>query len=478
MRRSYIGYQYSVQPPTVPTGLAANAVSTSQINLTWNASTDAGGPGLKDYGVYRIGTGLLGYVAGTSFSDMGLTASTTYMYRVTARDLALLESAQSGAVSATTFASSGNLVHGQPFTITGSGFGTKSRALAPILRDVGAATTGTVDAQWAGHLPTGATTPSFNLQNQTVGFAPSGASIGAPHPYVPRIIAGCATEGSGSDNTKGSNIGMWLKFDRPSIGGDYVLYSSIYLRCDPNGTPNVGSPDDNNFKTYNLNQGYNGFYTGTQFAYLNYIDSTPAPNSLVNREMVINSQHDTTAGFANPDANGHSIFWGQSLWPWNGANGWIKQEVEIYGTTSTTLAGGGRIDMFENGSRASICGYRGYTDQFSAATTNRSWMIGGYNRNYGPAAVNNWRYFADIYFDIAWAAAPGGHVARVMVGNNPVYANCTIIEPSIPTSWADGSITFTFWKGGNAGGATGYIFVQPEVGAVIAAGSATVAGSP
>src|SRR4030042_4049767 len=45
-----------ITPPSAPTGLTANAVSCSQINLSWNASTDTGGSGLKGYKVYRNGS--------------------------------------------------------------------------------------------------------------------------------------------------------------------------------------------------------------------------------------------------------------------------------------------------------------------------------------------------------------------------------------------------------------------------------------
>ena len=39
--------------PTDPTGLTATAVSSSQINLAWTASTDSGGSGLAGYHVER-----------------------------------------------------------------------------------------------------------------------------------------------------------------------------------------------------------------------------------------------------------------------------------------------------------------------------------------------------------------------------------------------------------------------------------------
>src|SRR5213592_1275610 len=71
--------------PTVPTGLTASAASCSQINLVWTASTDTGGSGLKGYNVYRNGV-FLKQVTSTSTSDIGLAASTTYSYTVSAVD--------------------------------------------------------------------------------------------------------------------------------------------------------------------------------------------------------------------------------------------------------------------------------------------------------------------------------------------------------------------------------------------------------
>src|SRR5688572_2504428 len=42
-------------PPSVPSGLSATAVSGTQINLSWSASTDTGGSGLAGYSIYRAG---------------------------------------------------------------------------------------------------------------------------------------------------------------------------------------------------------------------------------------------------------------------------------------------------------------------------------------------------------------------------------------------------------------------------------------
>src|SRR5262249_23115288 len=39
-------------PPSVPTGVAASAVSCGQVNVSWSQATDSGGSGLKGYNVY------------------------------------------------------------------------------------------------------------------------------------------------------------------------------------------------------------------------------------------------------------------------------------------------------------------------------------------------------------------------------------------------------------------------------------------
>ncbi len=86
-------------PPTVPTGLSATPVSSTQIDLSWTASTD--NVGVTGYKVYRGGA-LVGSPATTSYSDTGLTASTSYSYTVAACDAANNCSAASNPVSATT----------------------------------------------------------------------------------------------------------------------------------------------------------------------------------------------------------------------------------------------------------------------------------------------------------------------------------------------------------------------------------------
>ena len=95
----YTGTSSDIQVPTVPTGLAATAVSSSQINLSWTASTD--NVGVTGYKIFRNGT-QLATATGTTYSNTGLTASTLYTYTVSAYDAAGNNSAQSTPASATT----------------------------------------------------------------------------------------------------------------------------------------------------------------------------------------------------------------------------------------------------------------------------------------------------------------------------------------------------------------------------------------
>jgi len=101
--------------PTAPSGLGATATSSSQINLSWTASTAGTGCSIT-YDVFRSTTSgftpsssnqIASSVTATAYSDTGLAASTTYYYLVEAVDSAGT-SAASNQANATTSASSGS----------------------------------------------------------------------------------------------------------------------------------------------------------------------------------------------------------------------------------------------------------------------------------------------------------------------------------------------------------------------------------
>ena len=95
-----------IESPSTPSGLTATPVGSTQINLSWTASTD--NVGVTGYQVERCqGTGcsnfaLLTTVTGTTYSNTGLQEITSYSYRVRATDAANNLSGYSNTATATT----------------------------------------------------------------------------------------------------------------------------------------------------------------------------------------------------------------------------------------------------------------------------------------------------------------------------------------------------------------------------------------
>lgn len=103
-----VGQAADTTPPTVPSSFTATASSSSQITLTWNASTDSGGSGLAGYKLEACaGSSCSNYaqiavLTTTSFPHTGLPPNATYRYRIRAYDNAGNHSAYSSVKSATT----------------------------------------------------------------------------------------------------------------------------------------------------------------------------------------------------------------------------------------------------------------------------------------------------------------------------------------------------------------------------------------
>jgi len=88
-----------VTRPSVPAGLLSSPVSTTEIALSWTASTDD--RAVTGYKIYRDDS-YIASVAGTTGLDSGLTASTGYCYTVSAYDAANNESSQCSRICTAT----------------------------------------------------------------------------------------------------------------------------------------------------------------------------------------------------------------------------------------------------------------------------------------------------------------------------------------------------------------------------------------
>jgi hypothetical protein len=102
-----VGAGASPQPdataPSTPTGLASSNVTSSQIGLAWQASTD--NVGVTGYRVYRNGS-LVATTTATNHTSTGLSSNTSYVFTVAAFDAASNTSTQSNPLAVTTAASS------------------------------------------------------------------------------------------------------------------------------------------------------------------------------------------------------------------------------------------------------------------------------------------------------------------------------------------------------------------------------------
>jgi hypothetical protein len=90
-------------PPTVPGGVKTTVISSDQVNISWNSSSDTGGSGLAGYNIYRDGTKLNAeLLTATTYGDSTVNPKNTYSYKIEAVDGAGNKSARSAEASATT----------------------------------------------------------------------------------------------------------------------------------------------------------------------------------------------------------------------------------------------------------------------------------------------------------------------------------------------------------------------------------------
>jgi chitodextrinase len=88
-------------PPSTPTNLHTTSTTTTSVSLAWTASTD--NVGVTGYQVKRNGTTVT-TTAALSYTDTGLSPSTSYSYTIVAVDAAGNASTAGGPLSATTLA--------------------------------------------------------------------------------------------------------------------------------------------------------------------------------------------------------------------------------------------------------------------------------------------------------------------------------------------------------------------------------------
>jgi hypothetical protein len=197
LKQAY-GTSLDVSAPSIPAGLTATPVSSTQIDLLWNPSTD--NVGVTAYRVYSGGIllGTLGNI--TSASISGHTAATTYTFTVSACDAAGNCSAQSPVVSTTTpatlttpgaptigTATAGNAGATVSFSVPANNGGAAITGYTVTASPGGLAATGTGSPITVAGLANG-TAYTFTVKaTNSVGTGPSSAASNAVTPTAPSL---------------------------------------------------------------------------------------------------------------------------------------------------------------------------------------------------------------------------------------------------------------------------------------------------
>lgn len=303
------------------------------------------------------------------------------------------------------------IAHGQVFTVTGSGFGSKSSN--SLIWD-NCSHGQSISTRWNGMWPTTAGTGS-NMNYRTP--AALGRGVATPHSNVTAYACGCHLKVNDTDG--GNNVALWRTFNKAAFPF-WVVYS-YYERVDPAFDQ---QNSDNNFKWFGYGAG-GSIYPLPNNWYIEYYD--PWLDS-TNNPLGTHSFDDTSgAGF-----QAHASIYGGIKQP-NPKPAWIKKDVVV---KLTDISGQGALFTRANNVVMMNQATLGYTDKY--AGTQRSVGIGGYARGRG---ANNWRYFADIYSDL------GPNPGRFYLTNNATFNSATIAEPQPWTSWADDQVTLTCNKG-------------------------------
>jgi chitodextrinase len=440
--------------PSTPTGLVATAVSSSQINLSWTASTD--NVGVTGYRIFRDGALIQTVGNVTTYANTGLTASTTYSYAVRALDAAGNVSGLSSSASATTQSGggtpgtpsisnvSGAISHGSSVTISGSSFGTKSHAGPMLWDDFDSGTNGSAVAG-----PSGGTQPLIH-QGNLAGYSQWERGGGGAISNLSILFNSAAPKASSARHARAtfSNSSYW--------GLDlYVPYSQ--------------------------------FTTGNELYISFYYRFT---------KTSANFGRQTKAWIAYPSSGPDKAYWTNSFGTCQAGDYWRTHATELVDENSLN-PGLGATEI--NGEWVR---FESYLKQSGPGVANGAWHQAAYRPSLATpekhsVTLNNYRMrntsenwvdwtFGGAYYDMCGSADTATidvddfymdrTRARVEVCNTPTWSARTKCELQLPTAWSDTSITATFKKGYLPSSTTAYVYVINAAGSVNAAGYPVTVG--
>lgn len=293
--------------PSAPTGLTATATSSTQVNLTWNASTD--NVAVTIYDVYRNNL-IFANVTSNSYVDNTVTASITYSYSVKARDGANNQSPASSTVSVTTPALSDTQKPSAPANLTAS----------PAATQINLAWTASTDnvgvTKYNVYRSTASTAAAVIAQPTGISYSDTSVTQGTTYTYYIRAVDAA---GNISDN---SNTVTSTIVTPPPASGLFTPTDDAYTR-DNSSSNNYGA----NIKLLTCSDNC----ANTRVSWLKFTVSglSTAPTSAKLRLYVNQS-----TGSAIKIANITDTTWKESTINWNNQPDY---SIPTFGTISSKL---------------------------------------------------------------------------------------------------------------------------------------------
>lgn len=336
----------------------------------------------------------------------------------------------------------GRVQHKGVITIQGSAFGTKAQAAPTVWDDC----SGTDPlAKWDFAYPF-LNDPAFRLNYRTPAQVTKAngvvGGVAPPHKNTTKYLAAAHYNSGPVDVHRGTAVCA----GKNNQQGQVYTYISCYQMIDPAWSHDSGS--DYNWKEYDwaAGNGYMGdgpnLYFDNKYIVnptiqwgVNYLEGLNARVVSVNTALV--DYYPSTGGvFAKISAPGPK-------------QGWRKVELVLKHNSS---------DGFHRIYQNNRLNWEVYLDDdnLSSPTARAETVIGGYVREAGSTEryKNNWRYYADVYYDHS--------LARVVIADAATYSQATIVEPQIPSAWSSTQITATVNLGKLPDSGTAYLFVFAE----------------
>lgn len=183
-----------------------------------------------------------------------------------------------------------------------------------------------------------------------------------------------------------------------------------------------------------------------------WLQSTPYHKDDFASEIVTDPPYETSLCWV--DGTKNRLCYMNSYQPFSFSKGqWKRWEVYM---TASTSSGVGQLWFTSAAQARSLwANATGRTIDDGSAGWNYLRMPG-----YARYDSNSNTYYDDIY-----VATGNGALARVEIGNNSSYTNCTNLAVITPTAWSNASITATVRKGAFNPGNAAYLFVIDSTGA-------------